>query len=786
MAKFVEDGKRFLLSDPALVPNSASFLWNPKMMIHMNCQGYAVAQYMNPEPQKYAHVPNLAAKSFMQPEQPYFANHPGRFFYVRDDDSGELFSAPYAPVKGKLDRFEFAPGLSDIEWTIEKLGIRVHISMTLSATHVAELWAVSLENLTNNQRRISLVPYFPVGYMSWMNMGGDFDKQLNAIVCTSITPYQKIEDYEKNKSLKDITFLLSDREPDHYEVRQEAFEGLGGLHNPSALQKSKNLADMDSSYEMPVCAMQYRFALPAHRVEQTNLIFGPAKNRAEIEEIKEAHLGEVSNQAKEVYQEYVRSGNGVIKVSTSDSDFDHFINHWLPRQVFYHGDTNRLCTDPQTRNYLQDGMGMAYISPEIARSVLCTALEQQHKNGEMPDGILLSEEAVLKYINQIPHTDHGVWLPLILQAYLNETDDLAILNQQVGWHDSEEKSSVLEHINQAMLFMIKSRNEIGLPYIAQGDWCDPMNMVGHKGKGVSAWLAQAISYALQVWIEVSRSRNDEALLSHFSMIIDELKQTTNQNLWHKEWYARGITDDGVIFGTSEDAEGRIFLNAQSWAMLANMADKQQQKSMLNAIDEQLETPYGVMLFAPAYTQMREDIGRVTQKWPGSAENGSVYNHAAAFYAASLYHINQPDRAFQTIRKMISDGESIEQRGQLPIYIPNYYRGAYHQYPRTAGRSSNLFNTGTGSWVYRLIVENMFGLKGQSEGLAICPQLPSSLGECSAVRQFRGAVFKVNYIPTDNTKKAYLEVDGEKQSDPLITNIAPGRVYNVTVYYPKTH
>jgi cellobiose phosphorylase len=40
----------------------------------------------------------------------------------------------------------------------------------------------------------------------------------------------------------------------------------------------------------------------------------------------------------------------------------------------------------------------------------------------------------------------------------------------------------------------------------------------------------------------------------------------------------------------------------------------------------------------------------------------------------------------------------------------YYRGAYYQHPRTAGRSSQLFNTGTVSWVYRCLVEGLFGSK----------------------------------------------------------------------------
>ena len=70
------------------------------------------------------------------------------------------------------------------------------------------------------------------------------------------------------------------------------------------------------------------------------------------------------------------SGRGCIQIETPDAAFDNFINHWLPRQVFYHGDVNRLSTDPQTRNYLQDNLGMAYIAPEVTRKALLHALGQ--------------------------------------------------------------------------------------------------------------------------------------------------------------------------------------------------------------------------------------------------------------------------------------------------------------------------------------------------------------------------------------------------------------------------
>src|SRR5690606_11155052 len=185
-----------------------------------------------------------------------------------------------------------------------------------------------------------------------------------------------------------------------------------------------------------------------------------------------------------------------------------------------------------------------------------------------------------------------------------------------------------------------------------------------------------------------------------------------------------------------------------------------------------------------YTAMRDDVGRVTQKHPGSAENGSVYNHAAIFYIYSLFTIAEKDRAYKLLRQMIPGPDEVDylQRGQLPVYIPNYYRGAFHQYPRTAGRSSQLFNTGTVSWVYRCMVEGIFGLQGDSDGLRVNPQLPAGWSEAKAERQFRGARFVVN-IKRGATDSVQLHCDGKLLPDNCVRNIESGRDYVLDVLIP---
>ncbi|MNB82144.1 N,N'-diacetylchitobiose phosphorylase [compost metagenome] len=794
MIRASEDNQYYELSSPTILPKASGFLWNEQMMIHVNCRGYAVAQFMQPEPAKYSYAPNLEAKTFMQPEQPYYAHHPGRFVYIKDEESGEVFSAPYEPVRMPPDHYTFAVGKHNIVWKIEKNGIAIEMTLSLPKNEPMELWRVKVTNLSSAARKISMYPYFTIGYMSWMNQSGEYKEALQGIVATAVTPYQKYQDYDKIKGLKDRTFLLADQAPAAWEVNQEAFEGEGGIGSPSAL-KSGLLANGEARYETPVAVLQYSIGLAPGEERDYRFAFGPAHNEQEIAAIRQRLFLTTDAAGKDgfalaerEYEEYIKEGRGVIEITTPDADLDNLVNHWLPRQMYYHGQTNRLTTDPQTRNYLQDNMGMSYIKPQTARRAFLTALSQQNVSGAMPDGIILHEAAELKYINQVPHTDHCVWLPVCLITYLDETDDYSILEEIVPYSGGEEAGTVFEHIDRAMHWLIHERDERGLNYINQGDWCDPMNMVGYKGQGVSGWLTIATAYACMVWADIcehsGRPENGKA----FRQAADETNAVVNRYLWDGEWYARGITDDNVVFGISEDKEGRIFINPQGWALLSGAADAEQREKLMRSVREQLETPYGVEKLAPSYTAMREDVGRVTQKHPGTAENGAVYNHAAAFYIYGLYAVGEQEDAYRLLRKMLPgpDIGDIIRRGQLPVFIPNYYRGAYRQFPKTAGRSSHLFNTGTVPWVYRCLIDGLFGLQGNREGMLVRPQLPSHWDEAVVKRSFRGAQLQIDMKREAGVTATEVYLDGKLVRDGILKGLEAGGQYKVLVKLPAVY
>ncbi|KAF2704881.1 glycoside hydrolase family 94 protein [Pleomassaria siparia CBS 279.74] len=779
-----DGGERYELFSPTAMPKAGAFLWNQRMMIQITCRGYATSQFMQPEPAKYAYAPTLEAKTFMQPEQNYYAHHPGRFVYIKDEETGSLFSAPYEPVRAPVDRFVFSVGKADIAWTVEKLGIRVEMTMMLPTQDVAELWTIKVTNLSDRARKISVYPYFPFGYMSWMNQEAEWDEKVGGIVGSSKTPYQKAEDYPKTKTLKDKTYFLCETRPKSWEARQKRFEGEGGIHNPSCIQ-FEELSNSDARYETPTAIVQYRENLDAGDERVYRFMFGPALNQTEILALRKVYLSEDGfATASRDYKTYIAQGSGCLKIETPDKDLDNFVNNWLARQIFYHGDVNRLTTDPQTRNYLQDNMGMSFIKPKVARQAIITAVTQQEENGSMPDGILLAEGAVLKYINQVPHTDHCVWLPVALEIYLAETGDYAILDEEVTSMYGDTYT-VFERFSRAMEWLLSARDDRGLSFIAQGDWCDPMNMVGPRGIGVSGWLTVATAYALKLWATICEKHGNPNVAAHFLAGVDEVNAAANAHLWDGDWFARGITDDNVTFGIKKDVEGRIWLNPQAWSILGGAASQDQIAKILPQVDEQLSTPYGTVMFAPPYSGMREDVGRVTQKYPGQGENGSVYNHAGIFYVWSLYTIGERDRAFRILRQMIPGPSEDDylQRGQLPVYIPNYYRGGWKMYPRTAGRSSQLFNTGTVSWAYRCFIEGLCGLRGDKDGLIINPQMPSDWPRMNVTRLFRGAQFLVEVVRGDG-EEVKIVVDGKVLVGNIVRDVVEGRRYVVRVEVPR--
>src|ERR1035437_6888512 len=199
------------------------------------------------------------------------------------------------------------------------------------------------------------------------------------------------------------------------------------------------------------------------------------------------------------------------------------------------------------------------------------------------------------------------------------------------------------------------------------------------------------------------------------------------------------------------------------------------KGRIDSVNRYLMTPSGPMTMAPPFTRMHEDIGKITQKTPGTDENGSVYCHAASFYAYALYQVRRPEEAFQVLRTLLTGaGTTPTTRSQqLPLYLPNHFRGL--ACGKTAGRSSYHWATGTAAWYYRIAITQLLGVRAECDGLVIDPQLPKKWNEASLTRKFRNATYKIQLKKSRSAKRLTITLDRQ----PLKTNLIPLQKPNTT-------
>jgi cellobionic acid phosphorylase len=287
-------------------------------------------------------------------------------------------------------------------------------------------------------------------------------------------------------------------------------------------------------------------------------------------------------------------------------------------------------------------------------------------------------------------------------------------------------------------------------------------MAGPEGRGESVWLTQALAFALKIWADIAGKTGRDS--SGWLAAAEECRENVRRHCWDGEWFLRATSDDGTLIGAKENPYGSIDLTAQAWAMMADIPDRNQIESMIAAVKERLDNRIAPALLAPPYPGMVEHVGKLTLKSPGTGENGSIYSHAALFWSYALLHSGYADEGWRVLRNLIpgTPGNPVTAAGQVPLYIPNFYRG-----PVPAdmfGQSSHAPNTGSAAWVYMTFIEQVIGLRGEGDHLRVCPNLPSAWDHVEGVRIFRGTSYRfvIERSSSVQTQTAFL--NGEPCGD----------------------
>ena len=268
----------------------------------------------------------------------------------------------------------------------------------------------------------------------------------------------------------------------------------------------------------------------------------------------------------------------------------------------------------------------------------------------------------------------------------------------------------------------------------------------------------------------------------------KLADNINHHAWDGKWYLRAFDDEGVPVGSdtppaSDNGEGRIFMNPQSWAIISGVASPERATQAVAAVKQYLDTGYGMVLNWPAFTSLKPRIGQMTAMTPGFYENASVYVHGNCFWIYALACAGRGEEAWAAVKAILPDTDNKPNGDTEAFIIPNYYIGPNVKRRMQRNLYLSGWRTGSASFIYMTGLEWILGCRAEYEGLRIDPHLPAGWKTASVTRPFRGDVYAVSISNPSGKAGATVQqvtVDGKALVGNLITPIGDGKTHAVTV------
>jgi len=268
-------------------------------------------------------------------------------------------------------------------------------------------------------------------------------------------------------------------------------------------------------------------------------------------------------------------------------------------------------------------------------------------------------------------------------------------------------------------------------------------------------------WALGFFIDAARhlGRDDDA--QRYEAMAARVKAVCEKVLWDGDWYLRGFTKKGQEIGTAAAEEGKLFMNAQTWAVYSGVASPERGRQCMDAVDEHLFSEYGLHLLWPAYSKPDDDIAYVRRVYRGIKENGSIFSHPNPWAVIAECLLGRGDRAMKFYDAILPyhQNDRIEVRQAEPYSYCQFIVGRDHT---AHGRARHPWLTGTGAWFYTAATRYILGVRPTWEGLVVDPCIPGEWGGFEMVRVWRGATYRIGVENQDGVMKGVkkVTVDGE--------------------------
>lgn len=745
------------------------------------------------------------------PENWHF-DRPGRYFYVKDKSSKKVWSATYQPIRGKYAFYEARHGLGYTIIETEYFGVRAKITFFVPKDDPCEVYLVELANKTKRAKTLEIYPYIEwllgdyhleLRYRNIMNLYNRiwFDKAHNAIFAKKTAAWGDLN----IQPFHYTAFFASGLPVKDYMTRKDAFLGRYNTEErPESIINGTFKTVEFCSGEDGVAVFRHDITLPAKKAKQFTVILGQTDTVHDVGRMLAkyrnfTHAGKELEEVKTLWKKRILDN---IIIETPDKDFDLMINVWVKYQLYI---CNFWSRSPSYyhegsggrgyRDSCQDAEGIISINPDHALEKIKKIAALIKKDGTSAPGWSDTSGPA----GHRPNKDHQVWLTVTVASYIKETGNKEILDEYFpylkdrwirGWDIDDNfkggprndgEGTLFEHLEKNLNFTFNDVGERGLPLIGHADWNDAIDAAGIKGKGESAWLAMALVRSLKILAELAALMGKEAKAKDLMDKAMTMQHRVNSVCWDGQWYVRGYTDAGNVYGSSRNKEGRIFINTQAWAILAGIPDKKRMDKVLKSVDKYLDGKHGIALFYPAYSKFDPELGRISMFSEGTKENAAVFCHASTFHIVAECMASRGDKAYSAMKKIMPNCQDDYDLYKTEPYVcAEYLVGPEHPY--NYGEGAFTWITGTAGWTFMAATEYLLGARRDYEGLRIDPVIPSNWKGCRIRRPFRGAVYDIEIKNPKGVERGVKEVyvDGRLQKDNLIKSQGRGKTYKVEV------
>ncbi|MGI6107763.1 MAG: GH36-type glycosyl hydrolase domain-containing protein [Lachnospiraceae bacterium] len=686
---------------------------------------------------------------------------PGFYVYLRMSD-GSVWSPTFRPCGTGADFCESAHSAGYSVFTARKDGLTAVLTLFMAPDYDTLVWDLCLRNENSAAAECDVFAYvefsqldYPrevnLGYYLKWNVDVHYDEQTDAVLYL----YSSWLDVDENRL--PLVYFASGEKPDSFCCSRDLFCGnYRDERDPAGVEQGK-LGNQNLKGGEPCGALQHHVKLGPGAEKRMEYFLGAVPGVLADREKTHSSVGRILTELrnKDSVTDQFRKNLGwwerqlgVYQCGIPDEAARREINLWNPVQSVATARFSRSISSSASgirgvgfRDTAQDMLAQAYRRPDWAAEALCRLASMQFEDGRAVHTFWPEEN---RLPDPVTRSDDHLWLIYLAAAIIAETGDDSLLDRQVPFLGEDLKTptkpaSLWEHLLRAAQFTETHLGAHGLPLILFSDWNDHIGPFGRRGKGETVFAAEQYVIALNRLCGMAEGRGEHELAGTMREKMRRQAEALEKYAWDGRWYLRGFDDDGKPIGSHDARYAKIWVNTQSWMIMAGCGREDRNIAAMDSVRQYLDTGMGLLINYPSFQSEDGSANRLVNNLPaGYSENGGIFCQANCWAIIAEALLGRGDLAWKYYKQIMPD-EVIRRIGV------DCYRGEAYAYSSTMlGPDNEQFGqacvsqvTGTAAWMDIASTQYLLGIRPTLQGLLIDPSIPRDWEGYRVSRMYRG-------------------------------------------------